>query len=147
MKEKTDKLITWVALGIAILASIFAIVFAMNTLNEGMFNIAYWITLLFVVLALVGMVYFFCVRFLKNFKENPAKARRTLIVLGIAIVVILISYLCASGTDVPMAMLDKNGVTTGTSKWIGAGAIMVYILVIAAIIAIIYVECAKMFKK
>lgn len=147
MKEKTDKLITWVALGIAVLASIFAIIFAMNTANEGMFNVAYWITFLFVILSVLGMLGFFCLRFIKNFKENPAKARKTLIVIGVAVVVCLLAFLLASGTDVPKALLDKNGLTEATSKWIGTACIAVYILVIAAIASIIYVECAKMFKK
>lgn len=147
MKEKTDKLITWVVLGIAILASIFAIAFATNTQNEGMFNIAYWITFIFVIISVLGMIAFFILRFVKNFQENPAKAKKTLIVLGIAIAVILVAFLLSSGVDVPKAMLDKNGVSEGASKWIGAGAITVYILVFAAITSIIYVECAKMLKK
>ena len=104
MKEKTDKLVTWVALGIAILASIFAIVFAMNTANEGMFNVAYWIVFLFVLLAVLGMLGFFVLRFVKNFKENPAKARKTLIVIGIAIVVCILAFLLASGNDVSKAI-------------------------------------------
>ena len=147
MKEKTDKLVTWVALGIAILASIFAIVFAMNTANEGMFNVAYWIVFLFVLLAVLGMLGFFVLRFVKNFKENPAKARKTLIVIGIAIVVCILAFLLASGNDVSKALLDKNGLTEAASKWIGTACIVVYTLVFGAIAAIIYVECAKMFKK
>lgn len=147
MKEKTDKLVTWVALGIAILASVFAIIFALDTTNEGMFNVAYWIIFLFVILAVLGMLGFFVLRFVKNFSENPAKARKTLLVIGIAIVVCIVAFLLASGNDVSKALLDKNGLTEAASKWIGTACIMVYTLVLGAIAAIIYVECAKMFKK
>jgi len=151
MKEKTDKLVTWVALGIAILASVFAIIFALDITNEGMFNVAYWIIFLFVILAVLGMLgcmlgsFFY--RLIKNFKENPTEAIKTIIVIGIAIVVCIVAFLLASGNDVSKALLDKNGLTEAASKWIGTACIMVYTLVFGAIAAIIYVECAKMFKK
>ena len=147
MKETTDKIITWVSLGIAVLAAVFAVIFALNTQNEGMFNIAYWITFLFVILSIIGILCFAILSLVKNFQEKPAQARKTLIVAGIAVVVCVISYLLATGSDVSAALLDKNGLTEGTSRWIGAACILVYILVIAAIASIIYVECAKIFKK
>ena len=146
MQEKTDKLLTWVLLVIAVLGGLFAILFAMNN-KGGMFDIAYWITLLFVVIAIIGMIGFFFVRFIKNFSENPKKARTSLIVFGIAVVVVALAFILASGTDVPNELLLKNGLTETTSKWIGAACIGVYILFFGAVASIIYVECSKLFKK
>ncbi len=148
MKEKTDKLITWLSIGIALLASIFAIVFALDTVsNNGMFNIAYWITFLCVVLCIVGILGFALWAFVKKFSDDRKGAIRTIIVIAIAVVVVIVSYFLASGSDVPFALLDKNNLTVGACKWIGAACIMVYILVIGAALSIVYVECAKFFKK
>ena len=148
MKEKTRKLLTWICLGLAIIGSIFAIVFAMNIeKNSGMYNIAYGIVAAFVVLSIVAILAFVLVQFIKNFKDNPKKAMKSIYVLIIAVVVCLVSFLLASGTDVSQALLDKNNLTESTSKWIGAACILVYILVIAAICSIIFVEVSKLIKK
>jgi len=146
MQEKTDKLITWVLLGIAVLGGIFAIIFAWKDASA-MFDVAYWITFLFVIIALLGMIGFFCVRFIKNFSENPKKARMSLIVFGIAVVVAVLAFILSSGTDVSNELLLKNGLTESTSKWIGTACIVVYILFFGAVASIIYSECSKMFKK
>lgn len=147
MQEKTKKLITLVMLGLAVVASALAIVFAMNQGNEGPYWAAYWITAIMVVISLLGILGFAAVKLAKNFKDNPKQARKTLLIFAIAIVAVVVSYLLATGTDVSQTLLDKNNLTQGTSKWIGAACIMVYILVIAAAAAIVYVECSKLFKK
>ena len=43
--------------------------------------------------------------------------------------------------------MEKHDVTVGVSKLIGAACIMVYILVAASAIAIVYSEIAKSLKK
>ena len=147
MREKTKKIITIVMLAFAVIASALAIVFATNQANEGTFWAAYWITFIMVILAIAGILVFACVKFVKNFKENPKQARKTLLAIAIAAVVVLVSFLFATGNDVSQVLLDKNNLTVGTSRWIGAACIMVYILVGAAALAIVYVECSKLFKK
>ncbi len=161
MKEKTRKLVMWVSLIAAVLGGIFAMVHAMGSdakhvldgMREldnpysGMFDIAYWITVAMFVISLCAIVYFSIANFIKNFKDNPKKARTTIIIAVAAVAVVLVAYLCSSSTDVSAAMLEKNGVTESTSKWIGAGAITVYIMTIAAIVAIVWAEISKAIKK
>ena len=147
MQEKTKKIFIIVMLVLAVIASALAIVFAVNPASEGTFWAAYWITFVMIILAIAGILVFACVKFAKSFKENPKQARKTLLTFAIAIVVVLVSFLLAKGNDVSQLLLDKNNLTVGTSKWIGAACIMVYILVGAAALAILYVECSKLFKK
>lgn len=148
MKEKTRKLITIIGLGLAIIASIFAIIFALDIeKNSGMYNIAYGITFAFVVLSVIAILAFVLLQFFKNFKDDRKKSIKALAIIGLAIVVCFVSFLLATGNDVSQALLDKNNLTVSTSRWIGAACILVYILVIGAAAAIVYVEVSKLFKK
>lgn len=141
MQEKTRKLTTWLSLGIAVLGSIFAIIFALDTTNGLMFNIAYYILFVFIsfsVLAVVGY------RVLSLVKGG---SRGLLIGLGALVVVAVVAFLLSSGNDISPVLMEKNNITTGASRLIGAGCYAVYILVAVTILAIIYTEASKLFKK
>lgn len=135
-------------MGVAILGSIFAILFALNQEKfSGMYNVAYGILLIFIVLALVAILAFVVKKLIGDFKDDPKKAIRSLVMVGVIILVALVSFIFAKGDDVSQALLDKNNLSLGTSKFIGAACIMVYILCIAAVAAIVYVEASKALKK
>ena len=156
MKEKTDKLITLLGLGIAVVCTILAIVFAMNNGGvkelsavkaNGLFDATYWILVCFVVVSIAAIVYFLVVKLAKRFKEESGYLKRFLILVGIVVVVLLVSFLLSKGNDVTPALMDKFNVTEGTSKLIGAACILVYILVIGSAASILYTEIAKLLKK
>lgn len=156
MKEKTDKLITLVGLGIALVCTILTIAFAMNNGGvkelsavkaNGLFDVTYWILICFVVLSIAAIVYFLIMKLAKRFKEEPGYLKRFLILVGIVVVVLAVSYLLAKGNDVTPALMEKFDVTEGTSKLIGAACILVYILVIGSAVSILYTEIAKLIKK
>ena len=157
MKEKTDKLITYVGLGVAILCFVLAILFAMNNGSEvktladvqagGLFDTIYWILVALVAISIVAIVIFLCLKLAERFKTVPGYAKKFFIILGIAIVVCLAAFLLAKGNDVTPALMEKFDVTEGKSKLIGAACILVYILVIGAACCIIYAEVAKSLKK
>lgn len=147
MKETTDKLITWVGMGIALLATVFAIVFALNTGNDTMFDVTYWILICFVAVSLCAIVVFLIVKLANKFKDEKGYWKKFLLLVGVVVVALLASYMLAKGNDVSPALMEKFNISDGTSKLIGAACILVYILVIAAACAILYTECAKAFKK
>ncbi len=156
MKEKTDKLITLVGLGIALVCTILTIAFAMNNGGvkdlsavkaNGLFDVTYWILICFVVLSIAAIVYFLIVKLAKRFKEDPGYLKKFLCLVGVVVVVLAVSYLLAKGNDVTPALMEKFEVTEGTSKLIGAACILVYILVIGAAVSILYTEIAKLIKK
>ena len=156
MKEKTDKLITLLGLGIAVVYTILTIVFAMNNGGvkelsavraSGLFDATYWILVCFIALAIAAIVFFLVVRLAGKFKEEPGYLKKFLILVGIVVAVVLVSYLLSKGNDVTPALMEKNDITEHTSKLIGAACWMVYILVIGAAASILYTEIAKLLKK
>lgn len=156
MKEKTDKLITLFGLGIALVCTVLAIVFAMNNGGvkelsavkaNGLFDATYWILICFVAIAIAAIIVFLVLKLAANFKEQPGYWKKFLLLVGIVVVVCVISYVLSKGNDVTLALMEKNNVSESTSKLIGAACWMVYILVIGAAVSILYTEIAKLFKK
>lgn len=142
MKEKTDKLVTLISLAIAIIGSIFAVMFALNPAkNAGMYNVAYITLLAFIGLSFVAILAFLVLRVIKG------KGWGILIGIGLVAALVLISWLISSGSDLSPVFLQKHGATEGTSKLVGACCIMAYVLGGLSVISIIYVEVAKFFKK
>ena len=156
MKEKTDKLITLLGLGIAVVCTLLTILFAVNNGGvkelsavkaNGLFDATYWILVCFVVVSIAAIIFFLVVKLANRFKEDPGYLKKFLMLVGIVIVVLIVSYLLSKGDDVTLALIEKNNISLGTSKLIGAACWMVYILVIGSAVAIIYTEVAKLIKK
>ena len=156
MKESTRKLITFVALGIAILATVLAVLFALNNGGvkelaavkaNGLFDATFWI-LVCLVLASIAAILFFVVKTLaKRFVEDKGYWKKFLGIVLAIVVVCVVAFLVSKGNDVSPALMEKHDVSEGTSKLIGAACYVVYILVIAAACAILYTEVAKSLKK
>jgi lysylphosphatidylglycerol synthetase-like protein (DUF2156 family) len=138
MKEKTDKIMTWALLGLAIVMTAIAFVFALNTANGGMFDLAFWLLICMMVVAIGAIVLFLVKKLAERFATDKGYLKKFLILIGIAIVVVVLSYLLAKGDDVD---LIKFGISEGTSKLIGAACIICYILCIGAVCAIVVAEC------
>lgn len=156
MKETTRKLITWLGLGIALLCSVLMVVFAMQNGDvkdlsavkaNGLFDATFWILICLVAVSLIAILVFLCIKLAANFKQQKGYAGKFLMLVGIVVVVCLASFLLSKGNDVSPAIMDKFDISNGTSKLIGAACIMVYILVIAAAVSIVYTEIAKSLKK
>ena len=156
MKEKTDKLITLLGLGIAVICTLLVIIFAMNNGGvkelsavkaNGLFDVTYWILICFVVLSIAAIAFFLVIKLASRFKEEPGYLKKFLTLVGIVVVVLVVSFLLSKGNDVPLALMEKNNITEGTSKLIGACCWVVYIMVIGAAVAILYSEVSKLIKK
>ena len=143
MKEKTDKLLTLVMLLLGVLCAVFAFFFAIDNIKfTGMFDIVFWVLVALIAVSVIAMIYFLFKRIVTN-----GKLVKFLIGCAAIAAVIIVLFLLSKGADVSDAMLERNGVTQATSKWIGAACYAVYLLVIGAACAIVYVEVAKSFKK
>lgn len=82
---------------------------------------------------------------LKNLFANPQGLKKTLFVVGGFILVVVISYVLASGTDVApefAAMTDES-----TVKYIGMGLNVFFILTAFAILSLIVPGVKNMFSK
>lgn len=156
MKESTRKLITWIGLGVGILAAVLSILFAMNNggVKEleavkagGLFDATFWILVCLIAVSLGAIVLFLILKLAKRFKEDKGYWKKFLGIVVAIVVVCVVAFVLSSGNDVSPALMEKHGVTEATSKLIGAACIMVYILVIAAAVAIVYTTIAKSLKK
>ena len=113
----------------------------------GLFDAIYWILMCLVGISIVAIVIFLCVKLADRFKKVPGYAKKFFI--------ILCRRRCGLRCQLPAcqrqrrnpALMEKNNITEGTSKLIGAACILVYILVIGAAGCIIYAEVAKSLKK
>jgi hypothetical protein len=76
--------------------------------------------------------------------KSPANVVKSLIGIGAMVVLFFVSY-GISGGDVT-AKQAALGVTETTSKMVGAGLTMFYIVMVTAVIGLIYSEINKAFK-
>ena len=156
MKEKTDKLITWIGLGISLICVVLTVIFAMGNggvkdlsavKQGGLWDTTYFILLAFIAIAICAILIFAVVRLAAKFKEEPGYAKKFFLIVGIIVVVCAVSFLLSKGNDVTPALMEKHNTSEQTSKLIGAACWVVYITVIGAVVSILYVEIAKLFKK
>ncbi len=140
MKEKTRKLLTLVLLALAIIATIFAVIFAMNVKDSpdaATFDIAYWMMVIMIAVSIIAIVLFLIKKLAGRFKEEPGYLKKFLFLCLLIVVVLVVSYLLSTGNDIDIV---KNKTTEGTSKLVGAACIISYILVIGAALAILVSE-------
>lgn len=104
-------------------------------------NIAYWITFIMIVISALGIVVFLVKQIIEE------KQKGIIIIFAATVVALIVSYLCASGTDIPQSVFEKTNTDYGSSKRIGAGLYTVYILFFGVILSIIYAEISKLIKK
>ena len=162
MKEKTDKILTLVMLAVAVVATIFAVLFAMpnsglidefgkdyfpHIENNGFFTAFYAILRCVIGVSALAMMVFWVIRQVEKFKSDKKYWLKFISVIAICAVVVVVSFLLSSGDDISDAFLEKNESTKGISKLIGAACIMVYILAVGTVVSILYTEVAKLFKK
>ncbi len=108
---------------------------ASEAVESGAMNFMFIITYLLLGFAVVVSLVFT----LKNLFANPNSLKKTLMVIGGFIVVVLISYVLASGTDVSIEEMAGRGIDTSetTIKRIGTGLNMFFLLVLIAIAAMV----------
>ena len=156
MKETTRKLITICGLGIALLATVLSVIFAMNNggIKElaavkagGFFDATFWILVCPIAISLIAIIWFLCIKLAKRFSEDKGYWKKFLGIVLAIVVVCVAAFLISKGNDVNQALMERQNISESTSKLIGAACIVVYILVIAAACAILYTEVAKSLKK
>jgi hypothetical protein len=72
---------------------------------------------------------------------NPKSLKKIGISVGGLVVLLFVCYALA-GDDT----FGNKEVTASASKWVGAGLLMFYVLLVGAIVSIIYTEISKMSK-
>ena len=108
---------------------------------ESLINIGIILTYLMVGFAALTAIGFGIKKMIAN-TENTKKAFYT---IGGLIIVLLFSYLIAS--DEVLKSYEKYEITSSSSKQVGMGLIMFYLLIFGAIAAVLYAELSKVISK
>ena len=118
---------------------------ASEAIQSGPMSIMF--TLLYALLAVAVVAALFFT--LKNLFANPKSLKKSLLVIGAFLVVVLISYMLSSGTDVSIEEMANRGVATteSTIKNIGMGLNVFFLLVIIAIASMAWGGLRKMTNK
>jgi hypothetical protein len=79
--------------------------------------------------------------------KNPSKGKNALMGIGGLLFITVISYVLASGDIMTFPGSEKFGMTEASTKRVGMGLIVFYILSFGAIAAVLFAELGKLFKK
>lgn len=139
MSDKMSKLIQWFLYILLALSAVFGLLFYTNTAAYTNLLI-YWgyALIIFVVVSTLLATLAIVLR-------NPKKSIKLLIALVLVAVVAFVAY-SISGNDYSAAQLEKLDITASTSRMVGAGLIITYLLGIVAILAIVFSAVSSIFK-
>lgn len=118
---------------------------ATEAINNGPMNFMFIITYLLLGIAIVASVLFG----LMNLLTSKGALKKTLFGIGGLLVVVVIAYALANGTDVNLDEMARKGVPTteSTVKTIGMGLNVFFILTIIAVGAMLWSGVKKMISK
>lgn len=147
--RKIVNIILWVLIGISVVLT-FMFYFGKvvpgtegTTLEEPVFTDTFliWAYILFGLAIVITLVFSII-----NVFVNPASAKKGLISVLFMLVVFVAGYLLASDTPLNMPGYEGTDNVPQVIKWVGTGLNAAYILAGLAILSILYVEIAKIFK-
>lgn len=147
MKNDFRKLYWIIVIVWATLASIscmlYAVFFENTSLAQLFWNLSYWTVAIFMIISIVTALGFALGFIIKGFMDNPKDQMKIIVSFGLMIVLLVSTYIAASGTDISVELFEKTGSSYENSKLIGGSLYAVYVLMGCALIAALYSEIAK----
>ncbi|GLB50966.1 hypothetical protein NBRC110019_00050 [Neptunitalea chrysea] len=107
-------------------------------------DILFYVSYILLAIAVVGVAIFSLI----NIFSSGEKIKRTLIGLGALAVVVILGFVFASSGNINVQDLSDQGITVSesTSKTVGAGLVMFYILTAVAILSMVFAGVKKLIK-
>ena len=139
MSDKIAKIIQWVLIILLALSAVFGLLFYTNTAAYTNLVLFWGYALIIVIVVATVMAA------LLNILSNPKKAIKFLITLGLVAVVAVLAFVI-SGNEYSTTQLVKLKITETTSRIVGAGLIITYLLGIVALLSIVYATVSSIFK-
>jgi hypothetical protein len=132
---------------LASLCSLFYALFFENAKLAPIFwNLSYWTVAIFIALSIIFAFGFAITFIIKGFIDDPKKQMGIIVAVGLIVVLMVVTYLLASGTDIPKELFEKTGSDYSNSKLIGGSLYAVYVLLLGVVLSALYAEIAKKFK-
>ncbi|MDZ7634062.1 MAG: hypothetical protein U5L72_06320 [Bacteroidales bacterium] len=153
MSENSKKLTMYLSWALMALTIIFALLFYVGGVVEGTAGTRYeepkvTNSFIFYTYILTGITLLLTIFFsVRNLILNPKGLKMSLIALGIGVVLIVIAALLADDTVLNLPHYKGEGNVPRTLLWTDIGLYVAYFLTALAIIAILYSEVSKYFKK
>ncbi len=153
MSEKSTKLTNYLSWALMALTIVLAILFYFGGVVEGTDGTRYeepnvTNSFIFYTYILIGITLLLTIFFsLRNLILNPKGLKMSLIALGIGVVLVIIAALLADDTVLNLPHYKGEGNVPRTLLWTDIGLYVAYFLLALAIIAILYSEISKYFKK
>ena len=139
----------WILMGVTI---VFAVIFylgkvvpdtAGTRLEEPVITESFLVWAYILFFATAGITVIFSI---VNFIVNPKGARKSLVALVAAVVVIVVAYLLADDTVLNMPFYDGKDNVPSTLKLVDTGLFTAYLLSGIAVLTIIYTAVSRVFK-
>jgi NADH:ubiquinone oxidoreductase subunit 6 (subunit J) len=130
----------------SICSLLYAVFFENASLAPIFWNLSYWTVVIFIAISIISALGFALSFIIKGFMDNPKKQMKIIIAFAVMIILLVATYLLASGTDIPKELFERTGSNYGNSKLIGGSLYAVYVLMVGVIIAALYSEIAKKFR-
>lgn len=138
MGDKYFKYVQWLLYLLMGLSALFVLLFYISPSNPDL--LLYWMYALlifsgFVILSVSGYA----------MMKNPKGSYKALLAIAGLIVLALLSYLLSKNSYSP-ALLEKYSISANTVKWVGAGLLTTYFILLIAIGTLIFTSVSKFFK-
>lgn len=149
---KTNTIVRIVAFVIMILAVIFQVIVMVNgddaieasaTLQDSLLSPYMYLSYV----AIVATAAIAVILSLFGVFNDKKKTKNSLIGFGALVIISLVSYLLADGSDANLYVVENVVSTESEAKNVGAGLIAFYLLAGAAVLSIVYVEVSKLFNR
>jgi len=153
MSENSKKLTVYISWALMAVTLVFALLFYVGGVVEGTAGTRYeepkvTNSFIFYTYILIGITLLLTIFFsVRNLILNPKGLRMSLIALGIGVVLVIIAALLADDTVLNLPHYKGKGNVPRTLFWTDIGLYVAYFLTALAIIAILYSEVSKYFKK
>ena len=112
-------------------------------MSDFLINAGLWLTYLMIAGAAIAAVTFPIMYLVKH----PEQAKGALMGVGGFLVLVIVSYIIASGEVMEFPGSEKFGMTEASTKRVGMGLWCFYLLALGAIGAVLHAELGKLFKK
>ena len=137
MQEKNLKYVQWMLYGFMGISAFLVLLFYINSNPDLMLYWGYFLAILSIVLTLA-------LSLVQIFKSGKG-SMKTLITVGIIIVLALFSYMVSKNTLSP-DQLERYSISANGVKMVGAGLIMTYIIMMIAVGVFIYTSIYRFLK-
>jgi hypothetical protein len=137
MQEKNLKYVQWMLYGFMAISALLTLLFYINSNPDLMLYWGYFLAILSIVITLA-------LSLMQIFKSGKG-SMKTLITVGIIIVLGLFSYMISKNTLSP-DQLERYSISANGVKMVGAGLIMTYIIMMIAVGVFIYTSLYRFFK-